>query len=150
MMKPLGGVRPIAMRETLYQLTSCTLCFQFREAFATHFSPHQFGVVTKDDCEAIMHDIRYSLNFHLDWVILELDVINTFNLMSKGVIFQKFHGMGGDIVQFIPFVCAFYAFEFPLFYTHHNCEGDVTIIPFAMGTHQGDPGGGGIIYFSPF
>jgi hypothetical protein len=39
----------------------------------------------------------------------------------------------------MPFVHAFYAFEFPLFYNHHNRESDVTIIPSAMVTHQGDP-----------
>jgi hypothetical protein len=43
-----------------------------------------------------------------------------------------------------------HAFEFPLFYNHHNHEGDVTIIPSAMGTHQGDHFGGGIIHFNPF
>ncbi len=26
-----------------------------------------------------------------------------------------------------------------MFYNHCNCEGEVIIIPFAMGTHQGDP-----------
>jgi hypothetical protein len=62
--------------------------------------------------------------------------------MSKGVIFQKLCATGGDIIQFIPLVRAFYAFEFPLFYSHHNREGNVTIIPFTMGTHQGDPLGG--------
>jgi hypothetical protein len=33
---------------------------------------------------------------------------------------------------------AFYAFEFPLFYNHRNHDGNVMIIPFAMGTHQND------------
>jgi hypothetical protein len=41
-------------------------------------------------------------------------------------------------MQFIPFVHAFYAFESPMFYSHRNCEGKVTVIPSAMGTHQGD------------
>ncbi len=46
-------------------------------------------------------------------------------------------------MQLIPFVRAFYVFEFPLFYNHCKYEGDVTIIPFVMGrTHQGDPLGG--------
>ncbi len=27
----------------------------------------------------------------------------------------------------------------PLFYNHCNYEGDVMVIPFAMGTYQGDP-----------
>jgi hypothetical protein len=64
---------------------------------------------------------------------------NTFNSVSKRVIFQKLHAIGGNIIQFIPFVRAFYAFEFPLFYNCCNHEGDVIVIPFAMGTPQGDP-----------
>jgi hypothetical protein len=59
--------------------------------------------------------------------------------MLKGVTFQKLCVVGGDIIQFIPFVRAFYAFKFLLFYYHRNSEGDVTIIPSAMGTRQGDP-----------
>jgi hypothetical protein len=86
----------------------------------------------------------------LDWVIFQLDVANTFNSMLRGVIFQKLCGASGDIIQLIPFVHAFYAFEYPLFYNHRNHEGDVTIIPFAMGIHQGDPLGVSTICFSPF
>jgi hypothetical protein len=63
---------------------------------------------------------------------------NTFNLVSKMVTFQKLHATSGDIMQLIPFICAFYAFKFPLYYSHCNHQGDVTIILFAMGTHQGD------------
>jgi hypothetical protein len=63
------GVHPIVVGETLYQLTFCTLCFQFCEAFATHFSPHQFGVATKGGCEVIIHGIRCTLDLHPDWVI---------------------------------------------------------------------------------
>ncbi len=57
--------------------------------------------------------------------------------MSRGVIFQKLHVVGGDI-QFIPFVRAFYTFEFLLFYSHRNCDVNVTIIPSTMGICQGD------------
>jgi hypothetical protein len=56
MTKLLGGVRPIVMGETLYRLTIHTLCFQFCDAFVTHFSPHQFKVATKC-CHARMHDL---------------------------------------------------------------------------------------------
>jgi hypothetical protein len=68
----------------------------------------------------------------------------------QGVISQKLCASGGDIIQLIPFVCAFYAFEFALFYNHCNHEGDVTIIPFAMGIRQGDILKRGIILFNPF
>jgi hypothetical protein len=37
MTKPLDGIRPIDMGETLYRLISRILCFQFRDAFGTHF-----------------------------------------------------------------------------------------------------------------
>jgi hypothetical protein len=60
---------------------------------------------------------------------------NAYNSMSKIVIFQKLCATSEDIIQLIPFVYAFYAFESPLFYSHHNHEGEGTVIPFAMGTH---------------
>jgi hypothetical protein len=39
----------------------------------------------------------------------------------------------------MPFVHALYAFKSPMFYNRRNREGDVTIIPFAVGIHQGNP-----------
>jgi hypothetical protein len=60
------------------------------------------------------------------------------------VIFQKLCAVGGDIIQLIPFFIAFYAFESLLFYNHHDRDGNVTIIPFAMGTRQGDLLGGAL------
>jgi hypothetical protein len=69
---------------------------------------------------------------------------NAFNSMSKGVIFQKLHATNGNIMQLIPFVHAFYAFESPLFYSHHNHESDVMIIMSTMQTCQGDPLGGAL------
>jgi hypothetical protein len=127
MTKPLGGVRPIAMGEKLYGLTSCILCLQFHDAFVAHFSSHQFGIATKGGCKTMIHGIMCILDLHLDWVVLQLDVGNAFNLVSKGVIFQELRATGGDIIQLIPFVHAFYAFEFPLFCNHHNHEGEVTM-----------------------
>jgi hypothetical protein len=62
-------------------------------------------------------------------------MVNALNSMSKILIFQKLRAIGGDMIQLIPFVYAFYAFESPLFYSHHNFEGEVMVIPFAMGTN---------------
>jgi hypothetical protein len=64
---------------------------------------------------------------------------NALNSVLRGVIFQELRVTSGDIIQFIPFVRAVYAFESPLFYSHCNHEKDLIIIPFAMGTHQGGP-----------
>jgi hypothetical protein len=107
-----------------------------------HFSSHQFEVATKGDCEVVIHGIMCTLDFYPNWVFFQLNMANTFNLVSKEVIFQKNCVVGGDIMQLIPFVRAFYAFEFPLFYNHCNHEGYVIIIPFTMGTRLDDPLGG--------
>jgi hypothetical protein len=150
MTKPSSEVCPIVVGETLYQLTSRVLCLQLHKTFVTHFSPHQFGVATKGGCEAIIHDIKCTLNLHLDWVVFQLDVANAFNSVLRGVILQELHITCGDIIQLIPFVHAFYAFESHTFYNHRNHENDVTIIPSTMGNRQSDPLKGGIIRFSPF
>jgi hypothetical protein len=67
-----------------------------------------------------------------------------FQFSVKRSHIQELRTIGEDIIQFIAFVHAFYAFEFPKFYNHCNREGEVTIIPFAMGTHQGDIFGGAL------
>jgi hypothetical protein len=53
-------------------------------------------------------------------------------------------------MQLIFFFLAFYAFESPLFYNHCNCEGNVTVIPFAMETYLGDPLGGALFTLDHF
>ncbi len=82
MTKPSGRIRPIVMGETLYPLISRALCFQLCDGFVTNFSPHQFGIITKGDYEAIIHGIRCILNHYLDQVVIQQDVVNTFNSMS--------------------------------------------------------------------
>jgi hypothetical protein len=106
--------------------------------------------IWKGGCEIEIHDIRCILDLHLVWVVFQLDVANAINSVSRKVIFQKLRVIGGDIIQFIHFVHAFYAFESPLFYNHCNREGDVTIIPFAMETRQGDPLGRALFVLAHF
>jgi hypothetical protein len=65
---------------------------------------------------------------------------NVFNSMSRRVIFSKSSCISENIIQLVPFVPAFYAFEYLLFYSnHYNREGNMMIILFAMGIHQADP-----------
>ncbi len=95
------------------------------------------------------HNIKCTLDLHPNQIVLQLNVANTFNSISKGVIFPKLHARGGNI-QFIPIVRAFYVLESPMFYSHHNHEGDVIVIPFAMGIHQCDPLGKALFVLSHF
>jgi len=66
-------------------------------------------------------------------------VANTFNSMLRRVIFQKLCIVGEDITQLIHFVHVFYAFKTHMFYSHRNHDDNVRVIPFVMGTSQGDP-----------
>jgi hypothetical protein len=58
--------------------------------------------------------------------------------VKKGHISKISCATRGDIIQLIPFVCAFYAFECFLFYSYHNGDDDVMVIPFVIGTRQND------------
>jgi hypothetical protein len=53
------------------------------------FNPHQFGVMTHDKCETMVHSVQGMLNLHLDWVVLQVNVHNAFNLVSRSTIFQE-------------------------------------------------------------
>jgi len=70
--------------------------------------------------------------------------------MLKRVIFQELRVVGGNIIQFIPFVHAFYAFECPLFYNHNNHESNIIVIPSIMGIRQGGPLGRALFVLAHF
>jgi hypothetical protein len=51
------------------------------------FVVYQFGMAIKDGCEAMVHSIRGVLDVYLDWVVLQVDVVNVFNFILHKVIF---------------------------------------------------------------
>jgi len=65
--------------------------------------------------------------------------MNAFNMVLRKVIFQKLCVTCVDIIQLILLFVHSNAFEYPSFYNHCNYDGDVIIIPSAMGILQGDP-----------
>jgi hypothetical protein len=85
--KPFTSIQPIVVGEVFYRLVNKTFYFQFHDAFAIHLSPHQFGVAIKGGCEIMVHNIRIALEIHLDWVVLQVDITNAFNIISHRVIF---------------------------------------------------------------
>ncbi|KAL2614144.1 hypothetical protein R1flu_025836 [Riccia fluitans] len=83
--KPSGGVRPIVVGEVLYLLVARTLGFQCREALVDHFSHLQFDVATCGGCETIIHGLRATLDLHPNWIVLQVDIQNAFNIVSREV-----------------------------------------------------------------
>jgi len=52
-----------------------------------HFNPHQFVVMIRDKSETMGHGVQMMLNLHPNWVVLQVDVRNTFNSISQSAIF---------------------------------------------------------------
>jgi putative Ca2+/H+ antiporter (TMEM165/GDT1 family) len=68
--KQVKNVRPITIGEVIYQLIAHTLAIQFKDTFAEHFSPHQFGVAMSSGCEIMVRGVRVMLDLHPEWVVL--------------------------------------------------------------------------------
>jgi len=62
--------------------------------------------------------IQVAVDLHLDWVVFQVDIANTFKTISCKAIFQKFRTMGDQSSQLFPFVCSFYGLWI-LFYIIH-------------------------------
>ncbi len=75
---------------------SKTFWLMFCDAFSYHLSPDQFEVAIKGSYEVVMHDTQTILNVHLYWVVLQVDIVNVFNIInSHKVIFQNLNVASG-------------------------------------------------------
>jgi hypothetical protein len=63
--------------------------------FTSHLSFYQFGVVVKGGCEAMVHGIQVTLDAHPNWVVLQVNIANTFKTILCKVIFQKLQVVKG-------------------------------------------------------
>ena len=68
----VGGVRPIAVGESLLRLTGRALARQYRAEFQRVLEPFQFGVATPGGCEAVVHGIRAYLELHPDHIAIQV------------------------------------------------------------------------------
>lgn len=85
----------------------------FMSAVSSHLSPYQFGVMVKGGCEAMVHGIRIILYAHFDWVVLQVDIVNAFNIGLCKVIFQELWATWDSCPNFFHlFVHFFMAFRF--------------------------------------
>lgn len=82
-----GGIRLIIMGEVFYHLVSKVSCLQFRDVFIFHLSPYQFKVAVKSGCEVMFHGIWATLDGHHDWAVLQIHIVNAFNIISHETFF---------------------------------------------------------------
>jgi regulator of sigma D len=95
--KHFNGICPSAMGKAFYRLVNRALCLQFCDVLVSHLSSYHFGVVVRKGCEVMIHNIQATLDAHLDWVVLQVNIINIFNTILHKAIFLKRQEMGGQL-----------------------------------------------------
>jgi len=106
------------------QLINHFIVLQFQGPFQEHLSPHQFGVSTFGNYEAIPFDIQTLLDLHPNWPVVEVDIEKTFNNVFQVVIFIELCDAEGPLTSVVPFTRLFYGAHFFLYFQHgQHAEG---------------------------
>ena len=88
--KPSGGVRPIAVGETMLKLAEIILLQRYEKTLLPLFAPIQYGVMIKAGCEQIVHEL--SELYHEGCSILSIDLRNAFNSPPRDEIAKAVFG----------------------------------------------------------
>jgi len=71
--------------------------------------------------------------------MMQIDVKNVFNRISRATIFRELCVVKGPLVSIIPFTKLFYGAHFSIYYQHGRHVEGVAIIESSSSTRQGDP-----------
>ncbi|KAL0235357.1 hypothetical protein GEMRC1_001939 [Eukaryota sp. GEM-RC1] len=127
--KPNGGVRPIAVGETISRIFS-TLCFRrVRDSSVEFFRRFQFAVGVPDGttCAALTSDFLFHSNE--ENAILNIDFKNAFNCVLRSTISDE---LSKFFPQLIPYFNIFYGKASNLIYDKFDIKS-------TRGVKQGDP-----------
>ena len=135
--KPDGGMRPIAVGNTLRRLVVQVISMRLCAVVGDHLRPIQLGYGTPGGCEAAIHAARTFLGNSSPLsprVLLKIDYKNAFNTIRR----DTFLGIVRDqFPEVYPFVWQCYNSPSTLFF------GD-SMLKSATGVQQGDPLGPGL------
>ena len=131
--KPDGGVRPIAIGETLRRLVGKALMHLPKLMGELRaLAPLQCGVGIANACESIGQGLQALVNTlpaEGDWVALQVDVVNAFNTIDRTEVLQ---GAARLAPTMFPWLKTLYGQPAMLF-----CQGSVLLS--RTGVHQGCP-----------
>jgi len=130
--KPDGGLRPVAVGETLRRLVGKVLASVVSEDIKSYLEPLQVGVGTKGGCEAVVHVVRQWLGrsrSDKDRVLVMMDLSNAFNCLDRSAFRQAVRRVVPCIAPWVDFC---YGDASPLLLGDHPLES-------ARGIQQGDP-----------
>ena len=125
-----GGIRPIAVGQTLRRLAAKCASFRATGSMSALLAPHQLGVGIPLGCEAAAHAARIFLHDMVTGnVLLKLDVSNAFNTLRRDKMLSAVKDVAPDLFRF---VYSAYARPSSLYCGNH-------VISSAEGVQQGDP-----------
>ena len=130
--KPDGGIRPIAVGNTLRRMVAKSISFLLRVQFGDHFRPRQLGCGTPGGCEAAVHATRRFLENSTDTnprIVLKIDYKNAFNSIRRDTLLSIIQNHYPEIY---PFIWQCYSTPSALLFGDH-------IIQSSSGVQQGDP-----------
>lgn len=90
--KPTGGVRPIAVGETLRRLFSSCLMSSVKQGARTYLQPFQLGIATPRGVEGMIHAARRAVAAHGStgqYAMLSVDLQNAFSLVSRPAVLHE-------------------------------------------------------------
>jgi hypothetical protein len=135
----MGYLCLITIGKTFFWLISRFIVLQLRGLFQEHLSPHQFGVLIPRGCETILFGIRALCNLHLDWVMMQVNIENAFNSVSRATILRELQDVEGLLANIVPFTKLFYGVHSSFYYQHGQHEEGFIAIESSSGMRQGDP-----------
>ncbi|XP_073960116.1 uncharacterized protein [Choristoneura fumiferana] len=129
LVKKDGGIRPIAVGNTIRRIVSKICCRHALPDLTDLFQPIQLGFGSKGGCEAAVHAARTFLELGGGQVLLKVDVKNAFNAVDRAAFLtqvkEKIPGIYGYMWQS-------YASTSKLIFRKH-------LLHSAAGCQQGDP-----------
>lgn len=127
-----GGLRPVAIGETLRRLVAKCLCSQVSDAARDRLAPLQVGVAVPGGCEAAVHVSRQWLTRHAgdkQKVFCKLDLSNAFNTLDRQALLQAVHE---ELPTLAPWASWCYRRPSLLWLGRHSVRSE-------CGVQQGDP-----------
>jgi len=117
------------------------LSYSFEACFNSTYPPLVWNINPKG-YKTILFGIKILLDLHLAWIVMQVNVKNTFDDVSWIIIIFKLRNVKGPLVNIVPFTKLFYDVHSSLYYLHGQHEEGVTIIESFLSTRRGDPLGG--------
>lgn len=132
LLKPDGGLRPLAIGTIWRRLCSKVAVNSVRRAMTAYLGNYQFGVGVPCGGEGIMHSANKLLEMkgtQTDLTMLLIDFQNAFNLVERTTLIKEVRSKCPGISSWVEFC---YTTPTKLYFNEFT-------LPSANGVHQGDP-----------